>query len=334
MQLVEYNSYIADERNAASKAKQDVSLILHWLGFKKLYNPSKNRFVRILQQLYSLVFMKESTLLFIQYPSNIPFFYRILRHKKKIMTIVVIHDLEFLRDRREKKTELDIFNGFDFIISHNSNMTKFLSDNGVIKPIYNLMIFDYLLNGNIQINPIFGKKTVFFAGNLSKSSFLRRLYMISDTNFNLYGASFDGIKAIESQQNVCYRGSYSPEQLISNIEGGWGLVWDGDMLETCSGLTGEYLRFNNPHKVSMCIVSERPIIIWKESAMADYIVTNNLGIVIDSLLELSSVLSVISESNYLKMVDNVKKEKAKLVQGLSLRSVLKKIANQNDLTIA
>jgi len=332
MQLVEYNSFIAEGRNAASKAKQDVSVILHRMGCRNLYNPSKNRLVRIIQQACSLFFLSKSTLLFIQYPSNIPFFYRFLRHKKKIKTIVIIHDLESLRDRREKEIELDLFNGFDYIISHNPSMTKYLTDNGVIKPIYNLMIFDYLLNDKIQINSMFGKKTVFFAGNLSKSFFLRELHKILDINFNLYGVSFNGIKEIESQQNVCYKGSYSPDQLIFNIEGGWGLVWDGDTLETCSGVTGEYLRYNNPHKVSMCIVSERPIIIWRKSAIADYIVANGLGIVVDSLLELPSILSSIPESVYHNMVDNVKKEKSRLVKGASLKTVIDKILNQINFT--
>jgi hypothetical protein len=32
-----------------------------------------------------------------------------------------------------------------------------------------------------------------------------------------------------------------PEELIKNLQGRYGLVWDGDALDTCSGLTGEYL---------------------------------------------------------------------------------------------
>ena len=322
MQLVEYNSFIAEGRNAASKAKQDVSVILHRMGCRNLYNPSKNRLVRIIQQACSLFFLSKSTLLFIQYPSNIPFFYRFLRHKKKIKTIVIIHDLESLRDRREKEIELDLFNGFDYIISHNPSMTKYLKDNGVIKPIYNLMIFDYLLKDNIQVNNIFDFHTVFFAGNLIKSKFLGHLGNIRNIIFNIYGDTFDGIDTVISQANINYKGSYSPESLISNLEGGWGLVWDGDEIETCSGMTGEYLRYNNPHKVSMILVSERPVIIWKQAAMAGFIESQGLGILVESLLELPQKIEKISRVEYETMRANVKRLKAKLSKGEMLKGVI------------
>ena len=40
-----------------------------------------------------------------------------------------------------------------------------------------------------------------------------------------------------------YFGSFLPDELPVALEGGFGLVWDGDSAETCSGVFGEYLRF-------------------------------------------------------------------------------------------
>ena len=157
-------------------------------------------------------------------------------------------------------------------------MTKYMKGNGVKSKIVELDIFDYLLDSKIKINELFDMNEVFFAGNLAKSEFLGELSKIGKVKFNLYGLEFDGLEKIKSQTNVEYKGSFMPEELISNLEGGWGLVWDGNSIETCSGLSGEYLKYNNPHKVSMCIVSERPVIIWNKAAMADYIVNNGLGI--------------------------------------------------------
>ena len=57
---------------------------------------------------------------------------------------------------------------------------------------------------------------------------------------------------IKEGPNCTYKGKFSPEN-ISFIEGNWGLVWDGDQLETCHGKLGEYLRINSSHKISLYI---------------------------------------------------------------------------------
>lgn len=329
MQKIEYNIFVRDTRNASSKAKEDVSRILFKLGYCKLYKPSKSRLVRIIQQFFSILVLPNESELFIQYHSNISFFYYMLRFKKKVNKIAIIHDLESLRNVLPLNKEVKILNGFDRIISHNSKMTKYLKDNGVVKPIYNLQIFDYLLNKDIKIKREYDKNTIFFAGNLIKSNFLSKLSDIDNVNFNIFGVDFDGLDDIVKQKNVSYKGAFSPEDLIANIEGGWGLVWDGDSLNTCSGITGNYLKYNNPHKVSMCIVSERPVIVWDKSAMSEYINSKHIGITVSSLYELSDKLSKISSDYYELLLNNVKSEKELLINGQILSSIIKNIDNNN-----
>ena len=315
---IEYNIYARDERNASSKAKQDVSVILSHLGYKKLYNPSKYQIVRLIQQFFSIILLPQKTEIFVQYHSNLSLFYKLLNYKSKVKKIAIIHDLESLRKIIPIEKEIALLNGFDAIISHNRKMTEFLKANGVDKPLHDLNIFDYLLDNKICVNNNLSRNEVFFAGNLAKSEFLLKLNKIPNITFNLYGTAFSGIERIKCQINVCYKGAFTPTELISYIDGGWGLVWDGDSLETCSGLTGEYLRFNNPHKVSMCIVSERPVIVWKQSAMADYILKKNIGVAIENLYELFEVIGNISEYQYHNMLDNVKAEKERLIKGQNL----------------
>ena len=325
MDLIEYNVFERKGSNASSKAKRDVSEILRKEGFRKLYSPSKFRIFRIFQQFLSILQLSKDSLIIVQYHSNISFFYRMLYYRKSIKKVAIIHDLESLRGLISVKKEICLLNGFDFIISHNPYMTKYLNDNGVQQKIVNLQIFDYLLSFNIEIKDCFTKDTVFFAGNLVKSHFLKYLSDINDITFYIYGAEYIGIEELKSQANVKYKGSFNPEQLIANIEGGWGLVWDGDSLDTCSGINGEYLKYNNPHKVSMCIVSERPVIIWSRAAMADFIVNHGLGIAVDSLKDLKTILSEILPNEYLEMKENVKKEKKRLINGCSLNDVIKRI---------
>lgn len=326
MKKIEYNIYNREGKNASNKAKADVSSILSRLGYTKLYKPASNRIIRIIQQFISILLIPKDSKLFIQYRSNIVFFYRLLNKFKYITKYAVIHDLDSLQTKSMTiEEEVHILNGFDFIISHNTWMTKYMKENGVKSKIVELDIFDYLLDSRIKINGIFNKYEVFFAGNLAKSKFLEELFKVAAIKFNLYGLQFDGIEKIISQENVEYKGSFMPEELISNLEGGWGLVWDGDTIETCSGLSGEYLKYNNPHKVSMCIVSERPIIIWNKAAMADYIVTNGLGIGIDNLKDLKITLEGISSEQYKVMKTNVLREKKRLINGKSLQDAIKKI---------
>lgn len=322
MLQIEYNLFVRDGRNASSKAKQDVSVILNRAGFCKLYNPSTYRWIRILQQFFSILFIPKGTVLFIQYKANISFFYRLLRYKKRVHKIAIIHDLESLRGLCTINEEITILNSFQTIISHNPQMTIWLRSKGLDREIIDLNIFDYLLDDSIKCNTIYNKNTVFFAGNLVKSKFLMDLNLIKNVIFNIYGGEFDGIKRLSSQGNVSYKGSFSPDHLIAIIEGGWGLVWDGDSIETCSGATGEYMKYNNPHKVSMCIVSERPVIIWSKSAMAEYILSHKLGIVVESLTDLPDRIKHVSDNEYNEMLSNIRLEKKDLVKGKKLGEIL------------
>ena len=46
--------------------------------------------------------------------------------------------------------------------------------------------------------------------------------------YNLYGVGFDESRALE---NETYFGSFLPDELPAALEGGFGLVWDGDSAE-------------------------------------------------------------------------------------------------------
>ncbi|MDR1525601.1 MAG: galactofuranosyltransferase, partial [Tannerella sp.] len=84
---------------------------------------------------------------------------------------------------------------------------------------------------------------------------------------------------------------------------------------SCTGNCGEYLRINNPHKVSLYIRCHCPVIIWEEAAMAAFVTENKIGICIRSLEELDAVLSSISPELYNEMVENVKRIDGKISSG-------------------
>lgn len=327
MRKVQYNVVERDTRNASGKAKKDVCKILSNNNYKYLYRPSNNRYLRIIQQIIAISKLKKEEYLFVQYPANLDICYKYLK-SKTCLKFVIIHDLESLRGTKNIQKEISILNEFNAVISHNAQMSHYLKLNGLTTEIFDLEIFDYLMTNPFQVISTHNKKEVTFAGNLAKSTFLQEIGRLANLKFLIYGAPITDLDKITKNENVEYAGVYTSEKLIENLHGGWGLVWDGDSIDTCNGISGEYMRYNCPHKVSMYIVAERPIIIWRQAAIANYIIENNLGIAVDTLYDIDKVIDSINEDMYQDILCAVRIEKEKLIHGYHLNTLLKQIENK------
>lgn len=99
------------------------------------------------------------------------------------------------------------------------------------------------------------------------------------------------------------------------MHGDFGLVWDGDSADACAGNTGAYLRYNNPHKTSLYLACGMPVIVWREAAIADFVLKNEVGIVVESLSGLDEIISAISDESYQKMCKNAARIGQKLRAG-------------------
>ena len=75
-------------------------------------------------------------------------------------------------------------------------------------------------------------------------------------------------------------------------------VWDGEKPDTCAGGTGEYLRYNNPHKLSLYLSAGLPVIIWKEAAEAEFVERTGAGLTVASLYEVKEILDNMTEEQY------------------------------------
>lgn len=232
--------------------------------------------------------------------------------QKGLKSILLVHDIESLRqDFSEKQVSEEIahINLYDVVISHNDKMTRWLKENGVTSNIVNLELFDYYNNTPIKESIEYDRKVI-FAGNLEKSKFLEEL-----DNFNneisLYGPN----PASHYPKNINYFGSFSPNELPLFLEGSYGLIWDGQSAEKCTGLNGRYLKFNNPHKTSLYLSCGLPVIIWKEAALASFVESNNIGITVNSLYEMDKKLSNISTEEYQQMKENTIKMAQKVRTG-------------------
>lgn len=313
---------------AGVKAKEDITDILTRNGFEKLlFQVRDNRFLKLmmteLDWKKSLSEVIDGDTIILQYPMYSRFagktFFKVVNKKKlNINKIVIIHDIESLRlykdNDRAVKEELNFLNMFDCLIVHNNKMKIWLQQNGITKKMVELKVFDYLSNSEIIDSSM--EKPIIFAGNLKKSKFLEKLNI--EKRVNLFGI----MPSDSYPKNIKYNGVKSPEELPLFLDGSFGLVWDGNSIETNNGIYGEYTRYNNPHKVSLYLSSGLPVIMWKEAALAQYVIDNNVGIVVDNLKNLDAILNSISEETYNDMKANVDNLSKKMRDGYNTKNAV------------
>ena len=329
MKFYQYNIYTPESYNATGKAKGDIMKILREEGISDIYNPHSKRIIRILQQFGSISFMHSDCAVIVQYPAVIDMFIRKLKKKSNILLIGIIHDLQSIRGTEKIMDEISILNNFDFIISHNKKMTDFLIKNGCTSKIIDLGIFDYLHDDKKELIASSNLKSICFAGNLDKSEFLYELGEVHNLEINLYGVYN---KSKKLPENVIYKGSLPSDEIVYALEGAYGLIWDGDSISNCRGVLGNYLRYNNPHKLSLYISAEKPVIVWHEAAIADFVKKNNLGLTVESLEELEVKINEMTMEDYSRMKKNLSNIKGKLAHvyytSQSLHSIMTSIKEQ------
>ena len=145
-------------------------------------------------------------------------------------------------------------------------------------------------------------------------------------DFNLYGVGYEA----EPQENVKYFGSFEPDKLPEVMEGSFGLVWDGETTGTCSGIYGEYLRINDPHKASLYLASGMPVIIWSEAALAGYITKNGCGITVDSIDEIPGRIAEMTKEEYEAIRSNTMKISGRLRKGKYTARALERVLGQKE----
>ena len=331
----------ASVNHAGNKARADVDVILRekygfpyetlgetiFTGFldriKYLLKFSALQQIRRIRQLHSQKVI-------MQYP----FYFKTSLKKalrdslKKNEVIIFVHDVDSLRDIKgaDIRTEIGELNLAKAVIVHNNTMGSALQNLGLKVPWFSLGLFDYLLPC-IPERSFSKGTTVVFAGNLGKSEFLCNAEIETlGLHFNLYGPNF--CKESIKWENVSYKGSFPPDEVPLKLEGSFGLVWDGTDVRTCDGPTGTYMKYNNPHKLSLYIAAGLPVVVWRQAAIADFVETNNIGITIESLTDISKRIQTLSVSEYNEMAMAVKKLQKQVVSGSFTRRCLKIVEGQ------
>lgn len=324
--------------NAGPKARNDINFFLSKNFVPSYFINGNNKMTRFVNFVKLLIMIRcNSNVVVVQYP------YILNKHYEKMIdifllkrkSILVIHDIETLRTRAKKDdiiNEIRRINQYRYVIAHNSHMEKWLKDNGCHAQIVNLEIFDYHCNDadssfdDFINDDVTSNNVVAYAGNLSKnkSGFV---YKWNQKNVILraYGNNYC---AANTPDTVKYEGAYNPDDLPKILNAKYGLVWDGDMLESCHGPYGDYLMYNNPHKTSLYLAAALPVIVWRKSAIADFVLKNNVGLVVDSLEELEDKINMVTDSSYSTMKSNAEQLAVKVRKGYYINRAIKECVEE------
>ena len=330
--MITINEGGINNTNAGEKAKDDIIEISRQNGFDQLLVNNPKTYVQKLLFLTKSylgklknIYKVNADIIVFQYAGYFPFttdvsLKEIKKYNPYANLYLLIHDIDSLRypaPQKWQKREYKIFNSVNGLIVHNDHMKKWLQEHGITVPIITLKIFDYLTPNAINDNK-FNKKIV-FAGNLEKSTFLTKLKV--QTPIELFGPH----PASNYPHNIKYLGVKKPAMLSKFLNQSFGLVWDGDSTHNCDGNLGNYERYNDPHKVSLYLSAGLPVIVWRQAAIADFILDHNVGIVIDDLTSLDKVINNISLSDYETMKQNVHTIAEQLRRGEYTRKALNQV---------
>ncbi|OOF80309.1 beta-1,6-galactofuranosyltransferase [Rodentibacter ratti] len=321
-QLVELST---EYNHAGSKAVQDVFNVANNLGYEvkvirtatsvdSLWGKIKRQALFFIDWLKIYFSITPNSLVLIQNPYHHKqlirnWVFNKLKKDKKVKFISLVHDVEELRKSLYNDYYKKEFNFMlsiaDSIIVHNDTMKAFFIEKGVPESkLVSLKIFDYLMDKEALTSTPSFEQAISIAGNLDikKSAYIAQLGNLGIT-VHLYGPNFSHL--LEKYKDIQYHGSFPASDIPTQLNSGFGLVWDGNSIDTCSGDFGEYLRYNNPHKLSLYLASGIPVVIWDKAAEADFVREHNVGICVSSLNELKDKLEQISEEDYQEMVRNV-----------------------------
>ena len=334
-------------KNAGNKARNDVEEIVKREGYQTLVLSVDNWYEMstLKAQLHkskaisqALNQLKQGDELLIQFPMLHHSFFTTHHvkkaQKKGVKVHFIIHDLEALRyvnvenfplkhKIRIQVQESGLLGAADGIIAHNPIMKSVLVDKGIAEnKIVSLGIFDYLIPNFQEKTGLTKNLPIIVAGNLAQEKAGYLYSLPEEPAYNLYGVGFDESRSLA---NETYFGSFLPDELPAALEGGFGLVWDGDSAETCSGVFGEYLRYNNSHKASLYLAAGFPLVVWKQSALSHFVLENGCGIAVESLHDLSQAIAQLDDKDYQDLLVNAKRIGQKIRNGSYLTNALNKI---------
>lgn len=330
--------------SSGNKAKTDnetslMELHAHNLGWPATYYNSKvlTFFIDLAGVIKFAFAVRKGDIVVLQYPVKKYFsFLCNMAHLHGAKVVALIHDLGSMR--RKKLTvqkEISRLMHADYVIASNATMKDWLSSQGYRHGLGSLQLFDYRSEALAAFRPGLEPSQlprVVYAGALAprKNTFLLQMDQLAKNyQLEIFG-NREGLPGLQESDHVHLHPFMKSEQFIAHAPGNFGLVWDGDSVETCSGNFGEYLRWNSPHKASFYLRAGMPLIVWQESALAPIVEQECIGFSIRHLSELNDRMAALTPRQYASMLDHVSRVDQQLRTGHYFKTALRQSIESLD----
>lgn len=315
--------------NGGGKARVDVEDILARrgavnLGLRRTYHHNKVvdfalNFIGVVS--YAIKLRAGDTVV-LQYP--VKKYYALLcriAHVRNARVVTLIHDLgSFRRKRISVEEEIRRLSHSDVVIAANANTVSWLRSKGLDRQMVEQVAWDFLseVRPKRQCEP---PMSMSFIGALSpeRNAFLYTLP--ADVDLHLYG---NGGNLANANDNITVHGFASPDELIADAKGRYGLIWYGSSTREHVGYIGEYIKYCNPHKLALYMRAGKPIIIWEGSGAAAFVKNEGIGLTVDNLDNIDDILKNVSEEEYQSMIKNVSRIADRMADGAYLSESLDK----------
>lgn len=327
-----------DVTSAGNKAKTDIEVTMERMGFVNIglahsvgKGVLRHFFRNLIGILKAMCMVRKGDVLVLQYP--LKKYYEAMcnvAHWKGAKVITQIHDLNSFRSKRlTPEQEMRRLGHSDVVIAHNDTMKAWLEKQGCPARLTTLGIFDYLSPVPISSERKMAEgeaKTMFFLGNMNPKSnnFIYALAaQLKRSRLYLYGNHYheemmaDGARAE-------YEGYAVDMELMKMNKGDFGLSWYGESLTEGKGKIGEYMSYNNPHKVSLYLRCHAPVILSKTAGLASFVEENGIGITVDSLEGIDDVVARVTDEEYVRMKENVVKVSDRIASGYYFEHAFKR----------
>jgi len=296
-----------DRLSAGNKAKSDYEDILAGigavnLGLRRSYgrNKATTFFLNLAGVARMALTVRRGDIILLQYPVK-KYFSLICRlaHLHGAHCVAFIHDLgSFRRKKLTPEAEIRRLRHADSIIAATDAMRLWLDRHNINRPVQVFGLHDFLSPAHAAAPSQSRRPRVIYAGslNLRKNSFLLQSEEFTrGIDLTLFGSMNDDERR-RLPDGISYRGFMPADDFIAcgAAIGDFGLVWDGDRTDTCSGDFGEYLAINAPHKASLYVRAGLPLIVWSGAAIAPIVTSGGIGIAVDTLDELPARLAAIT----------------------------------------
>lgn len=286
---------------------------------------AKIKRIRFVQKMYKQIKVGDIVLLI--YPVYAQLVKKLVRLlvKKGVTVICLIGDIDGIKDGDAVGLQQDInfLQQFKYFIVHNSNMKEWAVTHLKAAPenMTAIDFFDFLIPALPEPVGMVPGYNIVFAGNLAKSGFLNQWNNIQEGNpelkLVLYGPGADAF--VLQQPGVIWEGVYEPPEMPFTINGHFGLLWDGEGIDSPSGSLGNYMQYISHHKLSLYVLARLPVIVPEHTAAQAIVEKYGIGIAVKSLHQLQTVIDNTYTPTYLQMQQNMQVLATHIATGERLR---------------